>query len=306
MINRRHLFNGTLAAAGLVTTEAFGAKLRSRKNLRHRMDVIAPLQALETGQARLGVCLLDTATGETAGTRINESFAMCSTFKLAMVGACLREADAGRLQLNEVVKYGADDLLPWAPVTRENLSRGGMAIIELAQAAQRFSDGTAANLLVRRLGGPAGVTRKLRQMGDPTSRLDRYEPDLGMVLSGDLRDTTSPGDMAQTVQRLTTGNLLSQQSRGSLIGWMRATATGPKRLRAGLPTNWQVGNKTGTGRDAGITNKCNDIAIAFPPDRAPIVITAYYDSGEYTDQVEDIHQAVLADVGRIAAEWAVS
>lgn len=299
MLDRRNVLAGTFAATGLLTAPASNV-------WRSRTDVTARLQALEKGHARLGVCLLDTATGEAAGNRIDEFFAMCSTFKLAMVGACLREADGGRLNLNEVVSYGERDLLSWAPITRENLPHGGMPIIELAQAAQRFSDGTAANLLVRRMGGPAAVTRKFREMGDPTSRLDRYEPDLGMVLSGDLRDTTSPGAMARTVQRLVTGDLLTERSRERLLGWMRETATGPKRLRAGLPAAWRVGNKTGTGRDAGITNKCNDIAIAFPPDRAPIIVSAYYDSGEFTDQVEDRHQAVLAEVGRIAAEWALS
>ena len=300
MLDRRHMIMGTLATTGAFAAAASGAGKQGR------IDVIAPLQALETGEARLGVCLLDTETGETAGTRMDEFFAMCSTFKLAMVGACLREMDAGRLHANEVLSYRESDLLPWAPVTRENMAGSGMPIAELAQAAQQFSDGTAANLLIRRLGGPAAVTRKFREMGDPVSRLDRYEPNLGMVLSGDLRDTTSPRAMARTVQRLVTGDLLSQSSRERLLGWMRATGTGPKRLRAGLPTEWAVGNKTGTGRDAGVTNKCNDIAIAFPPKRAPIIVSAYYDSGEYTGQIEDRHQAVLAEVGRIAAKWAVA
>lgn len=299
MLDRRDVLAGAFAATGLVAAPA-------SKVGQSRMDVAARLQSLEKGHARLGVCLLDTATGEAAGNRIDEFFAMCSTFKLAMVGACLREADGGRLNLHEVVGYGEHDLLSWAPVTRENLPHGGMPIIELAEAAQRFSDGTAANLLVRRMGGPAAVTQRFRELGDTTSRLDRYEPDLGMVLSGDLRDTTSPGAMARTLRRLVTGDLLTDRSRELLLGWMRETVTGPKRLRAGLPAAWRVGNKTGTGRDAGITNKCNDIAIAFPPERAPIIVAAYYDSGEFTDQVEDRHQAVLAEVGRIAAEWALS
>ena len=271
-----------------------------------RFDAAARLGALENGAARLGVCMLDTATNAQTGNRVDEHFALCSTFKLAMVGACLREADAGRLNLDEVLPYTAADLLSWAPVTGANLDRGGMRIVELAQAAQQRSDGTAANLLVRRLGGPAAVTARFRDMGDPVTRLDRYEPMLGMVLSADLRDTTTPGAMARLVQRLTTGDLLSPSARSLLLEWMLGTDTGPKRLRAGLPAGWRVGNKTGTGRDAGITNKCNDIAITFPPGRPPIIITAYFDSGEFTGQVEDRHQAVLAEVGRIAAEWATS
>jgi beta-lactamase class A len=112
--------------------------------------------------------------------------------------------------------------------------------------------------------------------------------------------------MAQLVRRITTGEPLQPGSRERLLGWMENTNTGPMRLRAGLPTAWRSGNKTGTGRTEGTTNKCNDIAITFPPDRGPIIIAAYFDSGEYTEQTEARHQAVLAEVGRIAAEWAIA
>ena len=229
---------------------------------------------------------------------------MCSTFKLALVAACLREADRGRLDLSQVLTYSEADLLPWAPETRKNLARGGMSIAALAQAAQELSDGTAANLLVERLGGPAAVTAKFREMGDSVTRLDRYEPDLGLVLSADLRDTTTPLAMAHLVRRITTGDLLQDSSRERLLQWMEDTDTGPNRLRAGLPSEWRTGNKTGTGRTEGTTNKCNDVAITFPPGRAPIIIAAYFDSGEFTAQTERRHEAVVAEVGRIAAQWA--
>ncbi len=271
-----------------------------------RFDAAVRLRSLEVGQARLGVCLLDTATGEVSGNRMEEHFAMCSTFKLALVAACLREADHGRLDLAQVLTYSEADLLPWAPVTRQNLADGGMSIAALAQAAQELSDGVAANLLVRRLGGPAAVTAKFREMGDTETRLDRYEPDLGLVLSADLRDTTTPSAMARLVGRITTGDLLQTSSRERLVQWMQNTDTGRNRLRAGLPAEWRSGNKTGTGRAEGTTNKCNDIAITFPPDRPPIIIAAFFDSGEYTAQVERRHEAVLAEVGRIAAQWAMS
>ena len=123
-------------------------------------------------------------------------------------------------------------------------------------------------------------------MGDTVTRLDRYEPDLGLVLSADLRDTTSPLAMAQLVRRITTGDLLQSGSRERLLQWMKNTDTGPNRLRAGLPAEWSTGNKTGTGRAEGTTNKCNDVAITFPPGRPPIIIAAYFDSGEYTAQTE--------------------
>lgn len=299
MIGRRELLLAGAASTALLSRPGWA------RSSRRRFDAATPLRALETGQARLGVCLLDTATGETVGNRMEERFAMCSTFKLAMVAACLREADAGRLDLAEVLPYSEADLLSWAPVTRENVGKGGLSIAALAQAAQEQSDGAAANLLVKRLGGPPVVTSKFREMGDTVTRLDRYEPDLGLVLSADHRDTTTPLAMAQLVRRITTGRILTQRSRELLLKWMIDTRTGAYRLRAGVPPSWRIGNKTGTGRAEGTTNKCNDIAITFPPGRAPIVIAAYFDSGEYTPQTERRHEAVVAEVGRIAAEWAV-
>lgn len=298
MLQRRQVIVGSAVIGALPWTQP------RTTGQYQRWDAAPRIRNLELGDARLGVCLLDTATGEYSGNRIDEHFAMCSTFKLAMVAVCLREADAGRLSLSEILPYSEADLLSWSPITRNNVHTGGMSIAELAQAAQEISDGTAANLLVRRLGGPSAVTSKFREMGDPVSRLDRYEPMLGLVLSADLRDTTTPLAFARLVARLTTGDLLKPATRQLLLQWMFDTRTGFKRLRAGLPLTWPVGNKTGTGRAPGTTNKCNDVAITFPPNGAPVIIAAYFDSGEYTEQTEDRHEAVLAEVGRIASEWA--
>lgn len=297
MVSRREVLLGGVCATGAMLAPQGWARGSATESAQ------AQLQALEAGAARLGVCVLDTASGARMGHRLDEHFALCSSFKLALAAVCLREADHGRLDLSETLPYSQADLLDWAPVTREHLAEGGLSIGRLAQAAQELSDGTAANLLVRRLGGPAAVTAQLRGMGDRVTRLDRFEPDLGLVLSADLRDTTSPEAMAELVRRITTGDLLLPASRDRLLQWMRATRTGAHRLRAGLPEAWQSGNKTGTGRAEGTTNKCNDVAITFPPDRAPIVIAAYYDSGEYTPQVERRHEAVLAEVARIAVRW---
>lgn len=297
MIQRRALLRGSLLAASGLGFALDAAQARDTN------EEMPPLAALESGNARLGVCLLDSATGAVAGHRLDEHFALCSTFKLGLGGACLREADRGRIDLREILPVSRSDLLDWAPVTAKHVATGGMTIQALAHAAQTMSDGTAANLLVRRLGGPAALTAKLREMGDTVTRLDRYEPALGMVLSADLRDTTTPRAMARLVQRLTTGALLVQASRQRLLEWMFETRTGMRRLRAGLPADWRVGNKTGTGRATGTTNKCNDLAVAFPPGQPPLIIAAYYDSGEFAETVQDRHEAVLAEVGRIGAAW---
>lgn len=262
------------------------------------------LRALERrAGGRLGVCGLDTATGRTVGNRLDERFAMCSTFKLPLAAVVLREAERGTLRLDERLSYGRPDLAPNSPVTGARVDEGAMSIVDLAEAAQLTSDNTAANLLLRRLGGPTAFTALLRASGDPVTRLDREEPALNVVLPGDVRDTTTPREMARSVARFLAGGLLSPASRQKLVGWMIATTTGLKRIRAGLPPGWTAGDKTGTAMTDAMTDKINDVAMAWPPGRAPIVIAVYYDSARRSTEMRDEDQAVLADAGRIAAAW---
>lgn len=305
MINRRQILAGSTAMAAFALSQGCMGKTPVAPDIK-RPDIGPSLSKLEIGAARLGVCVLDTATGEYSGNRTGEHFAMCSTFKMALAAAFLREGDAGRINLNEFLLYTAADLRPNSPVTTNNVAKGRMTIAALAEATQKTSDNTAANLLIKRMGGPAAVTSKFREMGDNVTRIDRYEPEMNFTLAADLRDTTTPLAYAQLTARLLTESLLKPESRAVLLQWMIDTKTGAKRLRAGLPSDWRAGDKTGTGAGMGTTNKYNDVAIAFPPGKAPIIIAAYFDSAEQTGNMEDRHQAVLAEVGRIAAKWAMA
>ncbi len=228
---------------------------------------------------------------------------MCSTFKLLLAGLVLREADAGRLDLGEVILYTKADMVPVAPVTSEYLAKGGMRIDALAKATQQTSDNVAGNLLIKRLGGPEKFTRLLREIGDDTTRLDRYETAMNLGPPGEVRDTTTPRAMATTTVRLLTGDLLSATAKRTLIAWMIETKTGLQRLRADLPKDWQAGDKTGTGIHPSMANKTNDVAIIMPPNRAPVVVAAYFESSGYFDDMRAEDSAVLAAVGRVVATW---
>ena len=252
---------------------------------------------------RLGVGILDTGSGRIVGQRLDERFAMCSTFKLALAAIVLRVADAGRLSLDERIVYTKADLQSYAPITSQHLADGHMTVAALAEAAQTTSDNTAANLLLRRLGGPARFTASVREAGDAVTRLDRFEPTLNLVVPGDDRDTTTPRAMATLVAKYLTSDHLSAAARERLIGWMVATTTGQKRIRAGFPADWRAGDKTGTAQADEMTDKVNDIAIAFPPGRAPLVVTAYFDSVRKTGATQPGDEAALAAAGRVAAAW---
>lgn len=243
---------------------------------------------------RVGVFAVDTGSGRQVAHRADERFAMCSTFKWVLAAALLANADRAQLSLDERVGYGPSDLLEYAPFAREHVGEGSATVEALARAAVTVSDNTAANLLLAKIGGPSELTRFVRSMGDPVTRLDRTEPTLNSNEPGDLRDTTSPRAMAGLMRRLLCGDTLSHASRERLLSWLRDCETGKGRLRAGFPANWIVGDKTGTGAHSAT----NDVAIAVPPARAPILVAAYMSEGTAAPAAL---QAAQADVGRLVA-----
>lgn len=267
-------------------------------------DALAALEQRAGG--RLGVSLLDTGTLRRWAHRGDERFALCSTFKVLLAGAVLHGAEHGRLRLDERLPVKAEDRVPHMPATEAWLARGWATPRELARAAQVTSDNLAANLLLRRLGGPEGLTAWLREQGDAATRIDRYEPAMNRMRPGDASDTTQPTAMADTVARLCTGQVLKPAGRQQLIAWMQATRTGMHRLRAGLPKGWRAGDKTGTGLGEGEPDRINDVAIFWPPGSAPVVVACYYEGPRQNSphwRPED--EAVLAQVGRLAAAWAL-
>jgi len=251
------------------------------------------LTALERKHGgRLGVAILDSASGKLVTQRGDERFALCSTFKFLAAAFVLLRIDRQEESLTRRVVYAKDDLVTYSPTTEKHVA-GGLTIAEICEAAMVLSDNTAGNLLLDSFGGPAGLTAFMRSLGDTVSRLDRRETELNEATPGDPRDTTTPLAMLDMLRKIVLGSLLSASSREQLIAWLVANKTGNKRLRAGAPQGWRVGDKTGGGSN-GATN---DIAVIWPPDRAPILVAAYYAEARATD---DERNAVLAEVGRLA------
>jgi beta-lactamase class A len=243
---------------------------------------------------RLGVAVLDTATGERAGYRADERFPMCSTFKFLLVSAVLERADRHRETLDRAVPIPSKPLLYNSPLTEPHAG-AVMTLAALCEAALIQSDNTAANLLLERIGGPAGITSFARSIGDRVTRLDRMELSLNESLAGDPRDTTSPNAMAGNLNSLVLGSVLSTASRDRLTRWMEASLTGIAHLRAKLPNSWRVADKTGSNGE----HTTNDIAVLWPPGRRPIIVAAYITKcmGPETKR-----KGMLAEVGRLVRE----
>ncbi len=249
------------------------------------------LAALEQQhQGRLGVALYRPADGLRYGYRANERFPFASTFKALLAAAVLQRSEFAPHWLQQRLRYSAQALLSYAPITRQHLATG-MSREELARAVVQYSDNTAANLLLAEVGGLAAFNRFVSALGDPVFALQRQEPDLNSALPGDLRDTTTPAAMAAPLSRLTLGNGLASPQQARLNAWLKGNTTGDAAIRAGVPSGWVVGDKTGGG-GYGTTN---DIAVLWPTDGAPMVLALYFTQSSPHAKA---NQALLAEVTR--------
>lgn len=260
---------------------------------------VADLRSLEQrANGRLGAYILDPVRRTGFGWRENERFALCSSFKMSLAAMVLAKAERGEIDLAEVLRWTKQDMLPVSPATAANLEKG-LSNRELAHATLVTSDNTAANVLLRRFGGPAQLTRFWRSLGDEVSQLDRYEPELNVTPFGTTLDTTTPAAMAATTAALVCGDALTPESRTLLKAWMTEVKTGSDRIRAGFPPSWESGDKTGTG--IGDTKHTYvDLAFGGPAGREPLIVTAYFEPARPKRPMDPVATAALADVGRIA------
>ena len=279
MINRRTLL---AAASGLVLSPAFAEEAPPALAAYER----------ETG-GRIGLYAENLASGRQMVWRAEERFVMCSTFKASLAAFVLARVDRGEDRLENMVAYGAQDLLDYAPVAKQNLAAGAMSVSDMCKATVELSDNACANLLLARSGGPPALTAFWRATGDTISRLDHNEPELNRSPPGDPHDTTTPVAMAGNLRRFVLGEVLSAASRRHLTEWLVGCKTGNNRLRGGLPTEWKIGDKTGNnGKDAS-----GDIAIAWPAAGGPVLVCAYTQGGSPTAKQ---FEAVFAEIGRMA------
>ncbi|WP_030959293.1 class A beta-lactamase [Streptomyces sp. NRRL S-378] len=256
--------------AGVALTAALPAGAARAATPGAEGEAVRRLRALEREYgARVGAYARDTGTGRTVRYRADELFPMCSVFKTPAAAAVMRDLDHDGGFLARRIHYTQDDVTSagGGSVTGrpENVA-GGLTVAELCSAAIAQSDNGAANLLLRELGGPTAITRFCRSLGDRTTRLDRWEPELNSAEPSRVTDTTSPRAIARTYGRLALGDALAPRHRELLTRWLVSNTTSGDRFRAGLPRDWVIGDKTGAGSYG--TN--NNVGIAWPPSRPPV------------------------------------
>ena len=241
--------------------------------------------------AKLGIYALDTGTNQTIAYHSDDRFAFASTSKSLAVGALLRKNSLEAL--DQRITYTHEDLSNYNPITEKHVDTG-MTLKELADASVRYSDSTAHNLILKKLGGPSAFEKILREIGDTVTNSERFEPELNEVNPGETHDTSTPEAIAKTLQSFTLGTVLPSEKRELLVDWMKRNTTGDKLIRAGVPKGWEVADKTG----AGSYGTRNDIAIIWPPNKKPIVLAILSnhdkEDAEYDDKlIADATKVVL-------------
>lgn len=290
LMSRRDAFAGSLLAI-----PALAASGTVHANPSQAADRLAELERRHPG--RLCVSILDLASGKRIDHRAHERILICSTFKALAAAFVLHRVDKGEEKLDRRIGFSGKDLVSHSPTTQKRVGEPGMTVAELCDAIMAVSDNTAANLLLASFGGPAALTAFCRKLGDDVTRLDRFETGLNTHdHPGDIRDTTTAAAMLENLRKLLFTEFLTPSSRSQLAAWLIANKTGDARLRAGLPKTWLVGDRTGTNGDK--HGNANDIAVIWPADRPPLIVTAYC---EIPAIAADRRDAVIAGIGRIAA-----
>lgn len=240
--------------------------------------------------ARVGAAIVDTGSNRAWFHRADERFAMASTSKVLACAALLK---GGPRLMDKQAAILEDDLQSYSPVTKAMVGKQ-VSASELCAITMRTSDNTAVNKVLEVLGGPPSVTAFVRTTGDQVTRLDRNEPSLNEGLPGDPRDTTTPRAMSGTLRELVLGSALDVQARSQLTEWLRSNEVGGPLLRAGIPADWSIADRTGAG---GFGTR-GVVAVMWPPGQEPVVAAIYLTE---TDASMDERNAAIRDIGRAIA-----
>jgi beta-lactamase class A len=261
---------------------------------------------------------------------------MQSVFKLPLGAAALAEVDAGRLALSEVLTVTDETLSPfWSPIAQAYPGRTAYTVEEMLTAAVRDSDNTAADMLMKRIGGPGAVTAWLNAQRIMEIRVDRYERELQMdrlsmasfraawkapdamqaaintvapdkrrtatlAYLADPRDTATPRSMLNFLGKLDAGQLVSPASTRRLLALLFQTPRGNDRIKAGLPKDTRYAHKPGSsGADLGLTAAFNDVGIFVLKDKRSYACAAFLSGSTAGDEAQ---AALFADLGRVMAK----
>lgn len=250
------------------------------KTLEHKLD------------GEIGLYAIDTNSGKIISYRGNQTFPFESTFKLMGVAALLHY-NQSKPVLQKRLFIKPEQLVMWHPISGLYINQK-VSLQTLAEGAISYSDNTAINMIIRELGGLDKINHFARMVGNNTFNLKHYEVNLNSNPNNN-EDSSTPKDMALSLQNILLGNVLSEHNKQLLFQWMRNNTTGYGRIRAGVPLGWAVADKTGSG-SYGVAN---DIGLVWSPSCKPIILSIYTHQNKQAAIAQD---DVIAKVTQMALE----
>ena len=270
----------------------------------------ARLRAITSGApARCGVVAKHLGNGAIARVNPDEPIPLLSVVKLPVAIVVLEGVDQGRWSLSTPITLLPGDMHPRG-MLGDRYPRGGgpVSLYKLLRLMIMFSDNTAADALMRLVGGPAAVTEWLVRHDIHDLRVDRTERGLGNDWYGltpgidtlgsaeeiralraqvpeavhdsaaqamllDPRDTGTAAACVHLLERLWRRSLLSEAMTDTLQSLLARCKTAPDRLPALLPKGTPVARKTGTGGTSrGVTVAVNDVGVIRLPNGDDVAI----------------------------------
>lgn len=202
----------------------------------------------------LGAFAVEPDSGRYVSVSGDESFAAASMIKVPVLVKLLAAIDSGDVSMDEVLDLRADligggsGFLQWRPVGSK------VTLKEAMETMIIFSDNTATNLIIDRLGGKEICNRDFAFWGLKRTYISNWLPDLPGT------NKTSPYDLVQLLARVDKGDLLSSESRKRMLAIMEKTRI-KTLLPFGLPPGAKISHKTGD-----IGSLVGDCGIITSPD----------------------------------------
>lgn len=248
----------------------------------------------------IGVAVIHVETGRTVSIEGAKQLPLYSVFKLPLAVSVLKTVEEKRLLLEKTIRVTPADV---APGSRFNLDLWRKpverSVRELIEVSIVRSDNTSSDKLLELVGGPAGVTERMRQLG--FMDIDIYSSTREFAANRSNPNLGSAGDLARLLAQLQGGRILQPPHLEVLLGFMNRAMTGEKRLRGSLPRNTPVADKTGTG-EAGSTT--NDVGIITLPEGKGHLAMAVLISGSGLPAEEQ--EKLIAELARAAYDAHVS
>jgi beta-lactamase class A len=276
------LVPGRAAAAGGDKASVLMDKLRARiEAADHGLDGV------------LGVAVKDLTSGAAIAWRADEVFPQASSIKLAVLYELFRQAEEGRIELQETTRPP----LPRAGgggVLQVLGDRVTLTWRDLAVLMMGWSDNEATNLLIERVGMDA-VNRRLDALSLPRTRLQRKMMDLAAARAG-RENVSTPSEMIRLVEAIYRGASLAPARAKDMLEVAAVEKDSP--FRVPLPAGLRVADKPGSLEGV----RCVTAVVDLPgrPYAAAIMTTYLRDDAEGEAAIRALSEAIYQTFDRLA------